>query len=232
MAQVVVLDFDGVIVDSNRLKREAFVGLFPRTEETASLIRSVLDREGPKSRFDILRAILRALGEPNGAVEERVSYYAERYNEEVQRGIAGMGLIPGVGETLRTLSRAYPLYLNSGTYEPALRESVANLNITRFFRAVYGGPAAKADILRKIMAAEKVAGREVAVIGDGEEDRRSALECECLFIGVANEFNGWMAESFPLASDLSSAVALIESQSSDNPHGSSEGQDHRRGIHR
>ena len=232
MVQVVVLDFDGVIVDSNHLKREAFFSLFSPAEKTVSLIHGVLSRSGRKSRFEILREILRAQGESTGALEERVAAYAERYNEKVQRGIAEIGVMAGVRESLGALSQAYRLYVNSGTYEPALHESIAGLDIAPFFRAVYGGPAGKADILRKIMAAEKVAGRETLVIGDGEEDCQSSLECGCFFIGLANEFNGWLAESFPIVSGLSSAVSLIESFSFDDFHGRGEGQNHRRRIDR
>jgi phosphoglycolate phosphatase-like HAD superfamily hydrolase len=211
MIKAVVLDFDGVIVDSNKLKRESFFALFPRDEETAAVVGAIVSQKWRRSRFEILRAAIERLnlaGEVE--IESLVQAYARRYNEKVQRGIAEMGLIPGVGERLAALSQRYLLYVNSGTYEPALRESVERLNILQRFLAAYGGPAGKVENLQKILAHRSIRAEESVFVGDGAEDRDAARECGCRFVGVANEFNGWGEEEFPVVGGLGAAIPIID----------------------
>ena len=233
MIKAVVLDFDGVIVDSNWLKRESFFALFPQTGEVASIVGAILSQKWRQSRFEILREAIKRL---NLASEEEidglVSVYARRYNDMVQRGIAAMGLIPGVGECLAALAQKYLLYLNSGTYEPALRESIERLNISRRFLAAYGGPGGKVENLRKILAHRSIRAEETAFVGDGAEDRDAAQECGCRFVGVRNEFNGWGEEDFPVVGGLGAAIAVIEGFSLKDFGANGQSQNHRRGLDR
>ena len=233
MIKAVVLDFDGVIVDSNRLKRESFFALFPQTGEVASIVGAILSQKWRQSRFEILRAAIKGLNLAGEAeIESLVADYARRYNEKVQRGIAAMGLIAGVGEILAALAEKYPLYLNSGTYEPALRESLERLNISRCFLASYGGPAGKVENLKKIFAHRSIQAEETAFVGDGAEDRDAAQECGCWFVGVGNEFNGWGEEDFPVVGDLSAALPIIDAFNLKNSGENDQSQNHRRGLHR
>jgi len=233
MSKAVVLDFDGVIVDSNRLKRESFFALFPRTEEAASVVGAILSQQWRQSRIEILREAINRLNlGREGEIDALVAAYAGRYNEKVQRGIAGMGLIPGVGEWLAELAQRYLLYLNSGTYEPALHESIERLNIARRFLAAYGGPAGKVENLRKIFAHRSIRAEETAFVGDGAEDRDAARECGCWFVGVGNEFNGWREEEFPVVGGLGAALPVIDGFSLKNPGENDQSQNYRRGLHR
>ena len=233
MIKAVVLDFDGVIVDSNRLKRESFFALFPQTGEVASIVGAILSQKWRQSRFEILRAAVKGLNlASEEEIEELVSVYARRYNEKVQRGIAEMGLISGVGECLTALAQKYLLYLNSGTYAPALRESIERLNISRRFLASYGGPAGKVENLKKILAHRSVQAEEAAFVGDGAEDRDAAQKCGCWFVGVGNEFNGWGEEDFPVVGDLSAALPIIDAFNLKNSGENDQSQNHRRGLHR
>lgn len=233
MIKAVVLDFDGVIVDSNRLKRESFFALFPQTEEVASVVVAILSQKWRQSRFEILRETIKQLNLAGEAeIESLVAAYARRYNEKVQRGIAEMGLIPGVGEWLAELSQKYLLYLNSGTYEPALRESIERLNIARRFLAAYGGPAGKVENLKKILAHRSIRAEETTFVGDGAEDRDAAHECGCWFVGVGNEFNGWGEEEFPVVGGLGAALPIIDGFKLKNPGENDQSQNYRRGLDR
>ena len=214
MIKAVVFDFDGVIVDSNRLKRDSFFSLFPQTRSTAAVIAEVLSHSRGKSRFEIVREILLCLGKQTNDVERLVLYYAEEYNKKVQRGIAEIGLKEDVSESLAVLSCKYHLYLNSSTYRPALYETIAKLEISPFFQKIYGGPPPKEDNLKKIMAMENAIGKEIVVVGDSEEDYQSAVAGRCFFIGISNEFNGWREEGFPMISNLKSLINVVGSLNS------------------
>jgi phosphoglycolate phosphatase-like HAD superfamily hydrolase len=144
-------------------------------------------------------------------VEALVPVYAARYNERVQRGILNLGVRSEVRTTLTQLSDRYHLYLNSGTYGPALSEAVENLKIGHFFRKIYGRPPSKEENLRGILALENARSREVMVVGDGEEDYESATALDCAFIGIANGFNDWGGLRIPVTSSVVQVPELLAS---------------------
>lgn len=211
MIKAIVLDFDGVIVDSNALKYRVFFDLFPRAAEIQPMIEIVLSRNRYGTRLDILREILGSLGKNAREVEALLPAYAARYNETVQRGILDLGVSNEVRATLTRLSHRYHLYLNSGTYAPALSESITNLGIGHYFQKVYGRPPSKEENLRDILTLENAPGREVIVIGDGEEDYESAAALNCPFIGIANGFNNWQGRPFRLIPSITRFPELIAS---------------------
>ncbi len=200
MIKIIVFDFDGVLVDSNQLKREAWFSLFP--PKINQVAEKVLPEIGERSRFEILQRIFEETGELQENIASLVNLYAEKYNEKVQRGILDKGLLPEVLETIKLLAGHYRLYLNSGTPESALKESADNLKISQFFQGIYGKPAAKEENLQKIISREKASAKEVLFVGDGEEDYQAARKFGCFFVGLVNDSNNWQNKDFPLISDL------------------------------
>ena len=126
-------------------------------------------------------------------------------------------LMPEAYEVFEHMAPKYHLYINSGTPEEALRETVHALGIEGFFDGVFGYRTEYGDVAtskfengKKIFAAEHVTAKEAAFVGDGEPDLAAAKRLECLFIGMPNEYNGWQKMPFPLAKNLREVRALID----------------------
>ncbi|MGH2628765.1 MAG: HAD family hydrolase [Anaerolineales bacterium] len=205
MVRVLVCDFDGVVVDSNRLKREAFFHLVPA--EMGPIVEAVLAEAREEPRVEIIRRILTAAH--GHADAKTVASLAEAYDREVTASIRAIGPRPGVRETLAGLARRYEVSLSSTTPEASLRRTVADLGLAGLFRQVRGAPASKADNLGSIMAAAGAAGEEVVVVGDGESDLASARAHGCHFVGIPNEFNRWDGAGFPVIADLTTLPHLL-----------------------
>ncbi len=201
MIKTIAFDFDGVIVDSNRMKYDVWFTLFPESEGLSrELIRDVLSRI-TQTRFDILRGFFTQAGRSPEEVEAKVEEYGAHYNTAVQKGILN-SLVPGAKETLALLGENRKLYVNSATPEDALRETVASMGIGSYFSYTYGRPATKEENLEKIMVRENASASELLMIGDGEGDWEAARFMGCPFIGIANDWNGWEKREFPLVKDF------------------------------
>ena len=212
MVKVIVFDFDGVIVDSNSIKYNAFFNAFSDAHPDArGVMSSVISENKYGNRFDVFRAALKRVDADDRYIERLVVSYAEDYNKIVQEGIRGTGLAPGAFEIIQSYSEDRGLYINSGTYEPALHQTLKNLSINHFFRGAYGAPATKEENFRKIFQKEGVGSKDILFIGDGEQDVIAAAALGLPFVGVVNSFNKWDEKgvNFPLVKNLSEIKSFL-----------------------
>lgn len=211
MIKVVVFDFDGVLADSNRLKHDAYFAVLPESDH--SLVNAVFaDKDVVQSRAAVFRAVFAKKGLLAEKLDFEVSRFSGFYNNVVQDGIEKMGLVPGAEDALRKLSDKYALYINSGTPEDALLETVVRLGIGHFFKGVFGRKnldSKKSEVLKEIMEKEKVLPEEVLMVGDADSDFDAATEACCRFSGVANDFNSWQKKEFPLIQNISEIVKFL-----------------------
>jgi len=182
-----VFDFDGTLVESNKLKYDAYFELFPRDEYHNEAIRNVLSKSFEESRYSILEKILREVDTDVIELGETVNRFADRYNEIVVKGAKTCPECPGAGKLLRQLHPHYALYLSSTTPEEALREIISFRRWTGYFKNIFGYPRKKQETLREIMQKEQVSPRQILVIGDGKSDRVSAENAGCNFFDVKNK---------------------------------------------
>ena len=97
MRRIIVFDFDGVLVDSDKLKQDAFFDLFSRADaKTCSFIKKVIS-ETPFhfSRFEILKEIFVKMGYAFESIQKRVDAYEQKYRLIVRNKILAQGVIFG-----------------------------------------------------------------------------------------------------------------------------------------
>ena len=208
MIKTLVFDFDGVIMDSNQLKRAAWYDVFPEHLVSARLVSDVVERN-KGNRYDILHEIFTVLKRPQETVHLLVDGYARRFNEAVQTRLTSEGVSADTLHALTELAERYPLYINSATPIQGLVETVENLHIGYLFKAVFGVPPSKEENLQIIAVREGISPDEIAFVGDGEGDWQAARSTGVYFIGFANKDNNWSEREFPLISGLDQIGGLI-----------------------
>ena len=212
MIKVAVFDFDGVIVDSNELKEDAFFAMFAHHPQISEeLVRDTRARN-VGTRFDVLRDVFVRAGMPAGDIDGLVREYALRYDDFVQRGIVERGLAAGAKEALEALAADRCLYINSATAHQPLQTTVDRLGIRSYFKDIFGMPPTKEENLRGIMGREGVDPTEIVVIGDGEGDWYAAKAVGTHFIAVASGFHDWSqyTDGFPIISAISETADIIK----------------------
>lgn len=214
MTACVVFDFDGVLVDSNAVKRRAYGEIFADTPGSRPVVDSVLGSNTEDDRFGVIRAILQGLSGKNGGIsghlDQLVTEYAERYNAICEEHTATCAEVRGASSAITHLARQYPLYIISATPEEPLRRVVMRRGWSRYFRDVLGRPRTKRENLTQVMRREGLAGPRIIFVGDGRRDLDSAREVGCRFIGVRNEFNDFDPAGLTMVDDLTQLPPLLE----------------------
>lgn len=213
MIKVVVFDFDGVLVDSNPLKDKAWFKIFDNHPRIPRHIVADVLSQNKGTRFDILHTIFQRAGFSKEEIQKHIQTEALRFDALVQDWIVKRGLIRGVANTLADFSKRFRIYINSGTPHASLKMSVKRLGIRHSFQDIYGSPPKKEENLKTILDRENISGKEAVVIGDAEEDYRSAYSQGAFFIAVASGFYDWgLQRDFPIISsiDLSRLLFLFQ----------------------
>jgi len=183
MIKLLMLDFDGVIVDSAEVKTEAFKELFGDfSEELEEIIEYHLDNNA-LSRFIKFKYIYEnILKRKYDSVVERD--LGRRFSEIVFKKVVDCPYIPGAIEFLDSLYGQYPMYLISATPYEELIRIVAERDLLHYFRGIFGvPPGSKYEHILNVLEIECVQSSDSIYIGDMMEDYRIAQSVGVKFIG-------------------------------------------------
>ncbi len=186
MIRAIIFDFDGVILDSVDIKTKAFARLFE--EHGPEVVRQVVEHHlthGGISRFRKFTHIYEhILQRPMSDGEsERLG---EKFSELVFDEILKAAFIPGASEFLSDNHTRYRCFVASGTPEDELRRIVELRRLNTYFAGVFGTPATKEEIARRILAAHGLTRDEVIFIGDAMTDYQAALATGIDFVGITS----------------------------------------------
>ncbi len=186
MFRLVILDFDGVILESVSVKTEAFRTLFLTEPDHVDEIVEFHIKNGGMSRFDKFRYIYENIlkKELDPATFDRLS---EKFSDLVFQRVLNVPFVPGAAEFLEHWSTILPLYIVSATPEKELKEIVQARNVSRYFRNVFGAPRKKAECIQEILIESGSPAREVLFVGDALNDLAAARLSGVTFIGRVGE---------------------------------------------
>jgi phosphoglycolate phosphatase-like HAD superfamily hydrolase len=182
----VVFDFDGVLIDSNQVKRRAYYDVFSGSGVSDEVISRCLALHADGDRGAVITAIVSA-GFPGETTEPLVRRYLAAYAAQCDAAIPHCAEQPGAGAVLAELAGARALYINSATPVEPLEHYVAQRGWARHFRGVLGRPRTKADNFSAIRVMERVNGDAMLFIGDHESDAAAARAAGCHFAGVTSD---------------------------------------------
>jgi phosphoglycolate phosphatase len=179
-----VFDFDGVVLDSATLKRQAFADLYAEAPESQyQAVCAYLGRKGGQPREVKFRHIeAHIFG--RSVSEARIRELCTRFKTSVEQRLLQAPAIPGALEFLSRWAARRPLYLLSATPEAELRATVEKRALAGYFREVVGSPPDKVTGLRNLLARKGHAAQETVMIGDSYNDYRAARSNGTCFVGV------------------------------------------------
>ncbi|BBL68654.1 HAD family hydrolase [Methanoculleus chikugoensis] len=182
MLTTLILDFDGVIVESLPLKTAAFKKIFSFAppKHLDEIIAFHLENGG-MSRYDKFRHIYANIlhEELTPETEERL---ASEYVALIFESMLTVPYVEGAEELLRDCSQRIPLYIVSATPEGEMQEIAQRRNLTKYFVRIYGSPKMKAECIREILLETSALPDEALFVGDAPNDWDAARATGVRFV--------------------------------------------------
>ena len=182
MLTTLILDFDGVIVESLPLKTAAFKKIFSFAPPAhlGEIIAFHLENGG-MSRYDKFRYIYaNILDEP--LTPEQEERLASEYVGLIFDAMLTVPYVEGAEELLRDCSRRLSLYIVSATPEGEMHEIARRRDLTKYFVRIYGSPKTKAECIREILEETGASPGEALFVGDAPNDWQAAHETNVRFV--------------------------------------------------
>lgn len=206
----IAFDFDGTLVDSNRIKRDTFFEVAAAAGGSAAVMEQVL-RETPGDRFAIFRRFVEGstrLRVP--AASNAAAALSADYSRRCEEAIAACPSIRGAEQVLADLPRrGIAAALISATPSAPLEALVARRGWRQAFGQVMGGAIDKAECLRELASRLGVTAQEMVMVGDHQVDKSGADDFGCRFVAVLSPDNDF-TEPPPLGlTDLTELSSLL-----------------------
>lgn len=181
----VVFDCDGVLLDSNRMKTQAFCDIL--ADYPADAVARFLAYQTTAfglSRYRMIDAFFdQHLGRP--ARDGEKQGLLDAFGRECRQRYPRQPVTDGAHETLEALaSQGVPMFVVSGSDEVELISVLEEIGMSRYFQRVFGSPETKVANLKRV-AEELSEHHAVTFVGDAKADWRASRDHGCDFVYVA-----------------------------------------------
>ena len=180
--RVVILDFDGVVLESNGLKTEVFREVFARYPPHLEAMMEYHLRHQSASRYakfeHLVHERLGRMGD-----QELIDSLAAEFSDRIQARMATCPWVPGAQALLERVAPVVPVYLASVTPQEEIDRTVVQRGLSRYFARVYGCPPwDKVRAIQDIIGARGGVSDGVLLVGDSAGDQRAAAAAGIEFV--------------------------------------------------
>ena len=182
-AKGLILDFDGTLVDSNAIKRNAFEKCFADFPEHFETIIAYCKKNNHIPRqIKFRHAFENILRIPyTAAIEKKM---LDCYAAETTSPVITAPEIPGATKFLEQFALDRETALLSSTPHEILLTILAKRNMNRYFKTVRGAPVDKALWIKQFLKERGFKNNEILFIGDSLEDCSAAEKAKVPFLGI------------------------------------------------
>jgi len=193
--KIVFWDFDGVIKDSVKVKSRGYEKLFSQFgQEIVGRVKKHHELNGGISRFVKIPLYLSWAGQT--PKPESVQEYCDRFSALVQQAVIDSPWVPGVKEYLKSNHTRQCFILITGTPQEEIEQILQTLELTSFFKEIYGAPQKKVDVVYNVIKRLHFPPEQALVVGDSGTDLEAAEKNNVTFLLCCNKSNLSLQEKF------------------------------------
>lgn len=185
----IFFDFDGVILDSNDCKTNAFYEMYlSYGRDIADQVKEYHKRNGGISRYEKFKYWEKKYFNRDIDKEE-LKNLADIFSKKVKNNVINSKEVDGSINFIKTIHSNVKLWIISGTPQDELRDICNEINISEYFEAIYGSPNSKKYWTEKIISDNNLNRENTLFIGDALADYDAAIFSKIKFLLIESEDN-------------------------------------------
>jgi phosphoglycolate phosphatase-like HAD superfamily hydrolase len=191
----IFFDFDGTLVDSNSIKREAFFRVTEDIPDCHAYIDKLLAKDEALTRYEVFRRVCArflAMAQDTPDFECLMS----RYSKSIVATVSDAPEIFGTSRLLAQLKIAnLPAFVCSATPSEDLLKIMRQRGWSEYFTEVRGAPKTKIENIEELRTQYGLSRSSCLVIGDRWDDYDAAKKTKIKFLGVGESFKQSQGQS-------------------------------------
>lgn len=187
--EVILWDFDGVIIDSNSIREFGFREVLKEfnPEQVEQLI-DFHNANGGWSRYVKFRYFYEEILQ-RPISESKVQELADSFKSLMVESLSNPKLL--IEETVCFIQEMHcqgkQMHIVSGSDGIELRTLCEQLKLSKYFLSINGSPTPKPDLVKSIVENGDISSNQYCLIGDAVNDYNAAKQNKIQFFGYNNE---------------------------------------------
>ncbi|WP_345980680.1 HAD family hydrolase [Sulfurimonas sp. HSL3-2] len=200
MIKNILWDFDGVILDSMKIKGDGFVELFKEYDkDKVSLLEKYHYQNGGVSRFEKIKYFYNTILNREIS-EEKITALAIEFAKIIEKKLYQKeNLFEESVEFIKMNYKNFDFHIVSGAEHKELNELCQYFGLSQYFKTINGSPTSKEILVMNIVEKYHYKRDETILIGDAMTDYNAAIKNNINFYGYNNpelKKNGPYIDSF------------------------------------
>jgi len=209
MIRCIVFDFDGTLVESNKIKRRVFYEVTKDLVGADSALDKILSSPNSGDRYNIFNLLITELKLVREVFVSSLQL-ADSYTRICEYEISRAPEIKGAIKTIKDLKGlGVKVFISSATPESTLKKIIDMRGWKEIIDKSFGSPDGKVEHMRAILLENKLSISEVIYVGDSEIDKSTALLIGCKFIGIGKDWSRFSSKPPVLLSTLENFIEKL-----------------------
>ena len=187
MIKTILWDFDGVILNSMKIKGDGFVELFKQYDpHKVKELEKFHYENGGVSRFDKIKYFFNIILEEEIKMDE-VLKLADKFGKIIEKKIYNDSNL--INDSLSYIKKNYKqfnFHIVSGAEHTELNKLCNSFKLTGYFISINGSPTQKEILVQDVIEKYKYGKEETILIGDAMGDYTAAKKNGIAFFGYNN----------------------------------------------
>lgn len=187
MIKNLLFDFDGVILDSMKIKGDGFIELFKDyPDNDTKLLEAYHYANGGISRFEKIRYFFETIRKTKVSTQE-IEILANEFGKIIATSLFDKSnLISDSVLFIQDNCTQYNCHIVSGAEHQELNALCSHFELTQYFKSIEGSPTVKSKLVANLLKTYNYRAEETLLIGDSINDYVAASENKINFCGYNN----------------------------------------------